>query len=197
VTDTVVAPRAVPLTMRLRPVPVEPAAGEVIWTGERSGLAAWAPVGGLEANATSRAAKTVSALRVVVGRIRTPQLCGLATQPELQCGPGGGRMPSAGTSSRKARPAAWCSESSTTPPRKPHRAHRVDGGADRGRGLAVLVVCRGFGDPFEGGLPRATLSRISSPGLVQTKGSGLSLQWEPQQSIRRFGPGPRSEATHP
>ena len=32
--------------------------------------------------------------------------------------------------------------------------------------------------------PRATLPRISSAGLVQTKGSGLSLRWETQQSIR-------------
>ena len=35
--------------------------------------------------------------------------------------------------------------------------------------------------------PRATLSRISSAGLVQTKGSGLSFQWETQQSNRVSG----------
>jgi hypothetical protein len=32
--------------------------------------------------------------------------------------------------------------------------------------------------------PRAALSRISSAVRVQTKGSGLSFQWETQQSIR-------------
>jgi hypothetical protein len=31
--------------------------------------------------------------------------------------------------------------------------------------------------------PRATLSRISSAGFVQTKGSGLSFQWKTLQSI--------------
>src|SRR5947209_8571566 len=41
-----------------------------------------------------------------------------------------------------------------------------------------LVVCRGFGDRSRVACPRATLSRISSAGLVQTKGSGWSFQWE-------------------
>src|SRR5450755_1933534 len=38
--------------------------------------------------------------------------------------------------------------------------------------------------------PRATLSRISSAGLVQTKGSGLSFQWEtPVDPGFEFGDG--------
>src|SRR5687768_4093371 len=88
VTDTVVAPRAaVPLMTRLRPVPVEPAAGEVIWTAGRSGLAAWTPTAGPNANARSRTDETHSARRVIVRRIRTPNSAGPVTRRRLPSTP--------------------------------------------------------------------------------------------------------------
>ena len=45
-------------------------------------------------------------------------------------------------------------------------------------------MCRGFGDPVEGGLSAGDFVEDLVGGLVQTKGSGLSFQWETQQSIR-------------
>src|SRR5215207_9572536 len=70
VTTTVVAPRAVPLTTRLIPVPVEPAAGEVISTRGLGAFAAWAPAGGQTTKAVSSAVKTQTARREVGKRIR-------------------------------------------------------------------------------------------------------------------------------
>ena len=49
---------------------------------------------------------------------------------------------------------------------------------------ASLVVCRGFGDPVEGGLSAGDFVEDLVGGSGQTKGSGLSFQWETQQSIR-------------
>ena len=69
VTSTVVAPRAVPLMTRLRPLPVEPGAGEVIWTTGRSGLAAWTSAAGQNAIAATSVARIQAAWRVEVERI--------------------------------------------------------------------------------------------------------------------------------
>ncbi len=46
------------------------------------------------------------------------------------------------------------------------------------------MACRGFGDPVDSGLSAGAFVEDLLAGLVQTKGSGLSFQWETQQSIR-------------
>src|SRR5512132_1889809 len=76
VTATVVAPRAVPLTTRLIPVPVEPAAGEVIATRGRGAFAAWAPASGQTTKAVSSAVRTQTARREIGKRIRPPTRVG-------------------------------------------------------------------------------------------------------------------------